>query len=43
MLLKTRNITKGYGVWATTMENENPFSPMLCFAKVSHDRWSKHP
>ena len=28
-------ITKGYGVRATTMENENALAPMLCFAQVT--------
>ena len=31
--------TKGYGVRATTMEDENAFTRMLCFAQ---DRCSKH-
>ena len=24
-------ITKGYGVWATTIEGQNAFGPTLCF------------
>ena len=34
--------TKGYGVRATTMEEENAVTPTLCFAQVSLDRCSKH-
>ena len=25
-------ITKGYGVWATTIEGQNAFAPTVCFA-----------
>ena len=35
-------VTKGYRVWATTIEGQNIFAPTLCFAQVSCDRWSKH-
>ena len=35
-------MTEGYGVWETTIEGQNTFAPVLCFAYVSHDRWSKH-
>ena len=35
-------ITKGYGVQATMIEDQNTFAPTLCFAQVSRDRWSKH-
>ena len=35
-------ITKGQGVRATTIEGPTAFAPMLCFASVSRDRWSKH-
>ena len=34
--------TKGYGVRATTMEDENAVTPTLCFAQVSLDRCSKY-
>ena len=34
--------TKGYGLRATTMEDENAVTPTLCFAQVSLDRCSKH-
>ena len=27
-------ITKGYGVQATTIEGQNDFAPTLCFAKA---------
>ena len=32
----------GYGVRATKMEDENAFTPTLCFAQVSSYRCSKH-
>ena len=35
-------ITKGYGVRATTIEGQNAFAPALCFAYVSRDGWSEH-
>ena len=34
-------ITKGYRVQATTIEGQNAFPPLLCFAQVSRDKWSK--
>ena len=33
-------ITKVYGVRATTIESQNAFAPLLCFAQVLRDRWS---
>ena len=38
----TENKKKGYGVRATTMKDENAFTPTLCFAQVTSDRCSKH-
>ena len=35
-------ITKAYEVRATTMKNYNAFTPTLCFAQDSRDRWSEH-
>ena len=31
-------ITKGYRVQVTTIEGQNAFAPLLCFAQVSSDR-----
>ena len=36
MILKLNStVTKGYGVWATTIEGRNAFAPSLCFGQVS--------
>ena len=35
-------ITKGYRVWATTIDGQNAFAPLLCFAQVSSDSQNTH-